>query len=86
MMAPTDGAGGNDANCITLLHFDNAITNASAVSQTWVKSSYAAYSNTIKKFGTYSIYDGYRDSGYVADKIASSTSTIFYNYSVERSG
>ena len=80
MMAPTDSAGGNDANCITLLHFDNAITNASAVSQTWVKSSYAAYSSTIKKFGTHSIFDAYRDSGMTAAEIASSTSTIFYNY------
>ena len=57
--AVEDG-GGNDANCITLLHFDNAITNASAVPQTWVKSSYAVYSSSIKKFGTHSVYDYYK--------------------------
>ena len=79
MMAPTDGAGGNDANCITLLHFDNAITNASAVAQTWTKSSYAAYSSSIKKFGTHSIYDSYRDSGTITANIATSSSTVFYS-------
>ena len=77
--AVEDG-GGNDANCITLLHFDNAITNASAVSQTWTKSPYAAYSSTIKKFGTHAIYDSYRDSGATAAKIASSTASLFYNH------
>ena len=80
MMAPTDGAGGNDANCITLLHFDNNVTNSSSISQTWVKSPYAAYSSSIKKFGTHAIYDSYRDSGYVVAKIASSTASLFYNH------
>jgi len=75
-----ENGGGNDDNCITLLHFDNAITNASAVSQTWVKSSYAAYSSSIKKFGTHAIYDSYRDSGSVVALIATNTSSIFYSY------
>ena len=75
-----EDGGGNDANCITLLHFDNAITNASAVSQTWVKSSYAAYSSSIKKFGTHSVYDSYRDSGTTIAKIAINTASLFYNH------
>ena len=58
------GNGGNDANCITLLHLDNNVTNSSAISQTWTKKSYTVYSSSIKKFGTHGIYDQYRTSGY----------------------
>ena len=61
-MTPTDGAGGNDANCITLLHLDNNVTNSSAISQTWTKNNYTGYSSSIKKFGTHGIYDQARTS------------------------
>ena len=58
------GNGGNDENCITLLHFDNNVTNASAVSQTWTITSYTSYNSSIKKFGTHGIGDTYRTGGY----------------------
>lgn len=79
--APETG-GGNDANCITLLHFDNNVTNVSSVSQTWTKSSYAPYSSTIKKFGTHSIYDQYgvSDSDPDPDGNARNSTGIFYSY------
>ena len=58
------GNGGNDANCITLLHLDNNVTNSSSTSQTWTMTSYTVYSSSIKKFGTHCISDIYRTSGW----------------------
>ena len=57
------GNGGSDANCITLLHLDNNVTNSSAISQTWTNNDYISYSSSIKKFGTHCISDTYRTSG-----------------------
>lgn len=82
MMASADGAGGNDANCITLLHFDNDATNSSSISQTWTKGQYVLYSSSIKKFGTYAMYDQYgvseRDPNPYGDFV--NNTGIFYNY------
>ena len=84
MMAPTDSAGGNDANCITLLHFDNNATNSSSISQTWTKGQYVLYSSSIKKFGTHAMYDQYgvdpseRDPNPFGDFV--NNSGVFYQY------
>ena len=82
MMAPTDSAGGNDANCITLLHFDNNITNVSSTAQTWTKGTYVLYSSSIKKFGTHSLYDQYgvseADPNPSGDAV--NTTGVLYNY------
>lgn len=82
MMASADGAGGNDANCITLLHFDNNATNSSSISQTWTENQYVLYSSSIKKFGTYAMYDQYgvskADPNPDGDIV--NNSGIFYNY------
>ena len=80
MVAPTDGAGGNDANCITLLHLDNNVTNSSAISQTWTKNSYTSYSSSIKKFGTYSICDAYRTGGYPMSKGVTQNTGVLNSY------
>ena len=74
--------GGNDANCITLLHFDNDATNSSSISQTWTKNQYVLYSSSVKKFGTYSMYDQYgvseADPNPNGDFV--NNTGIFYNY------
>lgn len=82
MMAPTDSAGGNDANCITLLHFDNNATNSSSISQTWTKGQYVLYSSSIKKFGTYAMYDQYGVSEYDPNPYGDfvNNSGVFYQY------
>ena len=82
MKSTSESGGGNDANCITLLHIDNNVTNASSVSQTWTKGPYALYSSTIKKFGTYSIYDQYGVSASDPDPdgCISNTTGVFYSY------
>ena len=74
--------GGNDTNCITLLHFDNNATNSSSISQTWTKNQYVLYSSSVKKFGTYSMYDQYgvseADPNPNGDFV--NNTGIFYNY------
>ena len=64
MMFGIESGGGNDANCITLLHLDNNVTNSSSTSQTWTMTWYTVYSSSIKKFGTHCISDAYRTSGW----------------------
>ena len=82
MMVSADGVGGNDANCITLLHFDNNATNSSSISQTWTKNQYVLYSSSIKKFSTYAMYDQYgvsaSDPNPDGDFV--NNTGIFYNY------
>ena len=84
MLAPTDGAGGNDANCITLLHFDNNATNSSSISQTWTKGQYVLYSSSIKKFGTHGMYDQYGTDTFEPDPNPYgnfvNNSGVFYQY------
>ena len=63
MFGIEDG-GGNDANCITLLHLDNNETNSSSTSQAWTRNWYTEYSSSIKKFGTHCICDTYRTEDY----------------------
>ena len=76
------GIGGNDANCITLLHFDNNATNSSSISQTWTKKQYVLYSSSVRKFGTYSMYDQYgvSEADPHPDGNFINTSGVFYQY------
>ena len=76
------GVDGNDANCITLLHFDNNATNSSSIPQTWTKGQYVLYSSSIKKFGTYAMYDdgGVVDADPNPDGDFINTSGVFYQY------
>ena len=82
MMITAESGGGNDENCITLLHFDNNVTNVSSVSQTWDKGWSAIYSSTIKKYGTSSIYEQTAATGgeYVDSNIATNTGNLYYSY------
>lgn len=76
------GIVGNDANCITLLHFDNNATNSSSIPQTWTKGLFVLYSSTIKKFGTYAMYDQYGVSQYNPNPDGDfvNNSGVFYQY------
>lgn len=78
------GIGSNDANCITLLHFDNNATNSSSISQTWTKNQYVLYSSSVKKFGTHSMYDQYGTDTFESDPNPNgdfvNNTGIFYNY------
>lgn len=82
MFYKPETGGGNDANCITLLHFDNNVTNVSSVSQTWYKGGSSIYSSTIKKYGTSSICDGTAVTGgeYSDSPIATNTGNLYYSY------
>lgn len=82
MKSTSESGGGNDENCITLLHFDNNVTNASSVSQTWDKGVSTAYSSTIKKYGASSIYEESAATGgeYVDSQIATNTGNLYYSY------
>ena len=48
-----------DANCISLLHFDGNVNNEGyeASDRTWTKGVNTAYSTSIKRFGTSSVYN-----------------------------
>ena len=82
MKSTSESGGGNDANCITLLHFDNNATNSSSIPQTWTKGQYVLYSSSIKKFGTYAMYDQYGvsepDPNPYGDFV--NNSGVFYQY------
>ena len=71
-----------DQNTITLLHFDNNATNSSSIAQTWTKGQYVSYSSSIKKFGTYAMYDETGVSNRAPNPYGDfvNTSGIFYQY------
>ena len=79
-MFSIESGGGNDENCITLLHLDNNVTNSSAISQTWTKNQYTLYSSSIKKFGTHGIYDQYRTSGWPVSIGVTQTTGLLNSY------
>ena len=82
MKSTSESGGGNDANCITLLHFDNNVTNSSSISQTWTKGGTCYYSTSIKKYGTSSIYEESAVTGgaYADFSIATNTENLYYSY------
>lgn len=50
-----EDGGGNDANCILLLHLDNNRTNASSSGITITQNNTIPFTTTYKKFGTHSL-------------------------------
>lgn len=71
-----------DPNCITLLHFDGSMDNQGydASDDTWTKGVNTAYSTSIKRFGTSSVYNTLNSQNSYPDGYIAKYDSSYYYY------